>query len=274
MSALLPYRAHDPVTTASSCSNSTCRLMRSLSFSLSLSTLGKGTIFRLTLPLDPAPPDSTPPSPAPDHPAFGFPTPRQQFSSPTTPRQSSLIGSPRMATRIISNELMALFNPGARLATPSNERGDFDFGQAVDAAQSALGLDKPKLWRIPSGKRRKPILNDRASPSDIAAELATLAFSEASSSPVPPAPAPFDLKPLPTSPFGRRKKSSPFEPQPALAPAPAPPLSPPLVAPQLPPPPPRINVLFADDNPIARNILDRLFTGKVGRSFLALACLS
>lgn len=157
---------------------------------------------------------------------------------------------------------MALFNPGARLATPSTERADFDFGQAVDAAQSALGLDKPKLWRIPSGKRRKPILNDRASPSDIAAELATLAFSEAASSPPPPpAPVPFELKPLPTSPFGRRKKSSPRQPQSTLSPAPL--LSPPLIVPQAPPPKPRINVLFADDNPIARNILDRLFKGKV-----------
>ncbi|ORY76868.1 hypothetical protein BCR35DRAFT_353249 [Leucosporidium creatinivorum] len=228
-----------------------------------VSTVGRGTIFRLTLPLESAPPDSIPPSPGPDHPQFGFPTPRQ-LTSPTTPRQSMMTStSPRMVTRNISNELMALFNPGTRLATPSTERPDFDFVQAVDAAQSALGLDKPKLWRIPSGKRRKPILNDRASPSDIAAELATLAFSEAASSPPPPAPPAFDLKPLPTAPFGnRRKPSSPLPPQ--VPPTLAPPPSPPLVAPLAPTlsPKPRINVLFADDNPIARNILDRLFKGK------------
>lgn len=221
------------------------------------SEVGKGTTIRLVLPVE-FDPDSCPPSPSPDSAHSGLPTPRQMYS-PTTPRQSTGHWGPRLSTRVISDELMALFSPGSRLAqTPFEEAADFDFGRAVDAAQQAMLDDQPKLRRIPSTKRRqKPIVNDLASPSDFADELAKLTLSEAATS--PPAVSGFDLRPPPSSAMARRRApplpAMPKDvPQPVTMPAP-PPFSPKRL--------PKVHVLFADDNAIARNILSKLFSGKV-----------
>ena len=213
------------------------------------SVVGKGTTIRLTLPVE-FTPDSCPPSPSPDSPQSGAPTPRQTYS-PTTPRQSSApLWSPRVSTRIISDELMALFSPGSRLAqTPFDERAEFDFGRAIDAAHQAIAADQPRLKRIPSSKRRtKPTGTDLASPSDFADELAKLTVSEAATS--PPARSGFDLRPLLSPGTGKRRApATPDVPKTLPSPVAMPPAPDPSAQTRL---KARVNVLFADDNVIAR----------------------
>ncbi|KAK4048169.1 hypothetical protein OIO90_005933 [Microbotryomycetes sp. JL221] len=141
---------------------------------------------------------------------------------------------------ILPLEFTPASTPSSPLApTPYEEDAQFDFSQAVNAAQEALGskLAASKLARIPSSKRKQrqqPVIDDRASPHGIVDDVARLALSRGATSP-PLAPQKSatvnghheDLKQTTKAVAGTK-----------------------------------VNVLFADDNSVARSILAKLFTGK------------
>lgn len=194
------------------------------------SVLGKGTTIAITLPIEFLPSPSSD-SATPTSSTLSTPTP--------TPTRSRL--SPGLIrTRIISQELATLFNPGpahlVNSVSPGHEPKELDFSQAVEAAQSSS-----TLVRMPSSRtrpRRGSVVGRRGDVDDLVVEAAKLGFSTAvveeegreSSSESPPEKAGAELgsSAAAASQAGRK-----------------------------------VRVLVADDNPIARNIFTKLFTNKV-----------
>lgn len=203
-----------------------------------VSGLGTGTVIKCTLPVDFTGEGSVPSSPIHSRPSTsgGSATP-QRSSSPWTQSHAQ---QRQPVRRIISDELIALFNPGTRLsATPSDEKAAFDFTSALDAAHTALVQPSATLKRIPSARNKRPHLNDKTRTTDLVDEVAKLSVTTQVGS---PPMSSFKVEPFPSADHRIAKHVIPRIP---LA--------------------TRVNVLFADDNPIARSILAKLFTGKVCR---------
>ncbi|KAI5476549.1 sensor histidine kinase/response regulator [Pseudohyphozyma bogoriensis] len=152
-------------------------------------------------------------------------------------------GTTTMQQYRVSDELKTLFTPGPHhiLATPATEK-EMSFSDVVAATQSSLSTT---LQRIPSKKIKSPQVvlgrGGRTETVDIIHEASKLSL--ASSPPVSDS----------TSTTPGTAKASLGETGFFVAPTPPPP-----------PPPPasKVSVLVADDNPIARNILAKLLSGK------------
>ncbi|GAA6032936.1 hypothetical protein JCM8097_000055 [Rhodosporidiobolus ruineniae] len=266
------------------------------------SALGKGTTMRITLPLEFY--DSASPTPSPvtraaassistfsgltatRPPTDSFsPSPTPSATAPRPARAPSIsLSHLTFRRRVISDELAALFQPGTKLATPSSEKGAFDFSQAVEAAQASLG--KPKLGRIPSLRRKRSGLrlgggierDNRATEGDFVDEMARLSVGVASSPSSAALTAPgesyFSILKPPSAPLKTPDghfSSAPLgseTPTGAGAVGAASGFSTAPTSPGFIPSAPktrfasRVRVLVADDNPIGRSILCKLFTGK------------
>ena len=249
------------------------------------SALGEGTTMKITLPLE-----FCSLTPGVVHPHIHN---YHSTSSPAPSRKSSLSREGITYTsRVISDELGALFDPGVgKLVTPFVEKEAFDFGAAVNAAQNSL--TGTRLGRIPSIKRKVSRARLREMPTtptreeaDLVDEVAKLSVSQAIGSPAR------GLTPRLTASAGGTSgsyfhgaadpavssavssdpgwvgnaSSLPTPTQETVAPqkpvpAPVPILAP--VAASLPvSAAPDVKVLVADDNPLARNILTKLLSGK------------
>ncbi|KAK4046701.1 hypothetical protein OIV83_005904 [Microbotryomycetes sp. JL201] len=145
-----------------------------------VSSLGHGTSVRVILPLEFGL-QSTPPSPV--TPRAARSTRDFEMSAHQTGHSATAMTARKVTRRVISDELIALFNPSSTLmSTPLDEKADFNFGQAVDAAHMALGsTGHPPLLRVPSRKRkvaREPsVLDDRATAGVIADDVAKLTLT-------------------------------------------------------------------------------------------------
>ncbi|KAM0753373.1 hypothetical protein T439DRAFT_379064 [Meredithblackwellia eburnea MCA 4105] len=204
-----------------------------------VSTLGKGTTIRVAVPLNFLPPQVDTDSPD-----------RSPSFTRTKPSLSPG-GTSLFQCRIISDELGNLFNPAGSshvLSTPQFEREGFDFSQAVEAVQASIGSTR-KLGRVPSKRvKRSIMLGGKLEDADLASEAAKLTISETLATSPPKPPSFFDIVPAPSTAVNISNISR----DPAAI-APAPPNG--GLAPD-------VRVLIADDNPIARNILAKLFSGK------------
>ncbi|KAM0790161.1 hypothetical protein ACM66B_005480 [Microbotryomycetes sp. NB124-2] len=227
-----------------------------------VSSLGQGTSVRVILPLEFGAP-STPSSPVTPRAMRGstrdldMSTPRAEDSaSPQVPLSSSS-STRRSSRRVISDELMALFNPSSTLmSTPLDEKASFDFGQAVDAAHTALGSSsRQALLRVPSRKRkvtREPsVMDDRASPGGIADDVAKLSLAGALQA-LSPRQTATQLSSSPPLAMSLDRVAGPSETAKQAA----------QTRSEVEPTLPKVNVLFADDNSVARSILQKLFGGK------------
>ncbi|GAA5889083.1 hypothetical protein JCM6882_009737 [Rhodosporidiobolus microsporus] len=222
------------------------------------SALGKGTTIRITVPLEfcPPAPDPKTPLPTPSLPPSIAHTPR--------PRAASLsISQLTFRRRIISDELASLFDPGTKLASPFLETAGYDFAQAVEAAQASLG--KPKLGRVPTLRRKRSGLGSKATEGDLVDEMAKLSVGAASSPQAASLHAPGgSYFAIPRTAVEQANVETPVAQVGVAAPLPSP-------SSFIPATPKsrfasRARVLIADDNPIGRSILAKLFQGK-GISF-------
>ncbi|GAA5876037.1 hypothetical protein JCM8547_003538 [Rhodosporidiobolus lusitaniae] len=210
------------------------------------SALGTGSTFRITVPLEFAPPQD----------------PQTPLAIPSLPRNIAFAPRPRATSvslshvtfrrRIISEELSALFSPSSKLS-PFVEKPSFDFSQAVEAAQASI---TPKLGGVPPLRRKRSGLGSKASEGDLVDDLAKLSVAAASSPNAVNLAAPggsyFAISngatsSLPTSPL-RQRTEMPSMPMPSFIPAQQ--------------QKSRVRVLVADDNPVSRSILAKLFQGK------------
>lgn len=189
-----------------------------------VSTLGQGTRTSITLPVS--------------------------FTSPSSPGP---LPASFLRTRCISDELAHLLGDGGPLSSPALEHAGFDFSQAVNAAQSTLagtgggGIAlKPSLRRKRSAFATSP---HRTATMEVADDLIKLSLTTGS----PTAPA-FNRAAPPRLPAGACRLASLLPP--SRFPTP-------LVTPSRTTTANLVHVLVADDNPIARNILTKLFSGKV-----------
>lgn len=131
------------------------------------STVGKGTLVRITLPLDFSG-TSSPPSPS---------TAPRQLDTPTATSPSTF------TRRVLSDELSALFTPGQKLgATPVEERPSYGFSEAVDRAHDALGT-KPRVHRIPSMRQKRP--GTAGMTADLVVDAAKLSLTANAAPPSP-----------------------------------------------------------------------------------------
>lgn len=134
------------------------------------SVQGQGTKISITLPVEmlagPQPP--TPLNISSSAPSSALPTPNA-----TDGDHPSLV-----RTRIISQELATLFNPGpAHLvlsSSPQSEIKELDFSQAVEAAAASK-----TLVRMPSARRprRGSVLGRRGDQEDLVLEAAKLGYA-------------------------------------------------------------------------------------------------
>ncbi|KDE06838.1 hypothetical protein MVLG_02874 [Microbotryum lychnidis-dioicae p1A1 Lamole] len=258
-----------------------------------VSALGQGTSIRITLPVDFASTTTNPGSPTTPRSKLNFAetplasrfitNPFAPRSRPASSRTSPTItsGSARfdvepltlhsdatsghdsdstkpMRRRVISEELLALFNPGSQLAaTPFEERPEYDFSAAVSAAQQALS--QTALKRIPSMKRKtttSSVTADKSTSIDLVDEVAKLSI--AAQTPPPKEESKSSLffndtrlnAPSVTDDDGQRRRT-----ESAAATTSLDQTVPAMQGPKL-------KVLYADDNVIARNILSKLLSGK------------
>lgn len=246
------------------------------------SALGEGTTMRILVPLEFCPASD-------EGLDAGIDCDASRANSPTLPASITATEVPplqrrherrlsrdstRWRTRVISDELTSLFNPGAPLASPFEEEANFDFSRAVSNAQASVGagqqLHKGKLRHRASSTASSRVLGRTGTDGDFVDEMAKLSVGTASSpQPLQHAPANgdfFSLSP-PTA------ATSPSSEMPGGGPSPfatTKSLSPPTGGNVgfIPTSPTkrfaeRVRVLIADDNAIGRSILTKLFSGKV-----------
>ncbi|GAA6039138.1 hypothetical protein JCM8097_005344 [Rhodosporidiobolus ruineniae] len=236
-SFLLPFVQADPFAPGAGLGLSICdNIIKRLGGKLDVwSELGVGTSFTATLPLEFTAPPEAQPSPA---------------------RAPSL---PRIKRRVISDELAALLQP--RDLTPSDSRSKpildndttptpatadratdhADFSAAVAATQASLAPRMPIKAALapptPPAPSLAPstlttrVLGGKADAEDLVVEAAKLSLSSSSAVATASLPAPdASTFPTPSHPVKAARR--------------------------------KVKVLCAEDNPIARNILVKLFTGK------------
>lgn len=173
------------------------------------------------------------------------------FIQPSKPVDTTPASSPLYRRRCISDELAALFTPGSPdslvnsppltsaisgSSVAESAAARLNFGQAIEAAQAST-----KLARVPSRRKRPPQTPGVVEPSELIAEAAKLSLTTVAAT---MASGSVDKSPVLE---GMNKVE-------ATAGAAA-------VASGR-----RANVLVADDNRIALNILSKLFTSKVSTS--------
>lgn len=186
------------------------------------SVQGQGTKISITLPAEMLAEDPQPPTPFALSSSTSTPSSFSSFSTSSVPNgdHSSLF-----RTRIISQELATLFNPGpAHLvlsSSPRSEIKEIDFSQAVEAAAASK-----TFVRLPSTRRPRKgsVLGRQGDQEDLVVEAAKLGYATvlaaeegAASAMEPPAAAP------------QQEQEGPR----------------------------KVRVLVADDNPIARNIFTK-----------------
>ncbi|ORY74544.1 hypothetical protein BCR35DRAFT_306686 [Leucosporidium creatinivorum] len=190
---------------------------------------GQGTKISITLPVEMLAEDPQPPTPftlssTTTPTSSAFPTPGATNGNPPAP----------FRTRIISQELATIFNPGpAHLVLSSSPRSEIkalDFSQAVEAAAASK-----TLVRMPSARRprRGSVLGRRGDQEDIVVEAAKLGYATVL--------AGEEGDPSGTKLAKEIAASMPKEKKEKVR---------------------KVRVLVADDNPIARNIFTKLFTVK------------
>ncbi|KAM0745676.1 hypothetical protein T439DRAFT_330489 [Meredithblackwellia eburnea MCA 4105] len=215
-----------------------------------LSTLGKGTTMRVTLPLT-------------------FVTRTPTVASPRREPSSYLLGKPtRSADRIAFRRRVLSDELGTFLATPGSEKGGFDFGQAIEDQERPMELVLPPLSKA---KPQPSVMGEKEEAPDFAFEVSRLTLTGLTLPKMPPLKLkrvnddPVPLLDSPDTPTG----TTPTGTTPSGASQTTPTAASALrvsdwLSHKIPEDSiaPDVRVLVAEDNPIAANILIKLLSGK------------